>query len=192
MPGDSRTGERVTGAGETATRDLVRTALLAAACAAVGYLLAAVPNVELISAAVFTSGALVGVRRGALVGGVAEAIYAGINPNGVSQPVLYVAQVLGFVALGAAGGALGPLLRRGPLALQTCLAAASGFLLTLAYDVLTNAAVWVTVRENASLVAIEFAGLSFPFPLAHALGNTLGFALVVPAVLRAARSWSGP
>lgn len=182
----------MTGAGQTATRDLVRTALLAAACAAIGYLLAGIPNVELISAAVFTSGALVGVRRGAVVGGVAEAIYAAINPNGISQPVLYAAQVLGFVLVGAAGGALRPLLCRGPVALQTLVAATSGFGLTLVYDVLTNAAVWVTVRENASLVAIELAGLSFPFPLAHALGNTLGFALVAPAVLRAARSWSGP
>jgi hypothetical protein len=182
----------VTGAGATATRDLVRTALLAAACAATGYLLAGIPNVELISAAVFTSGALVGIRHGAVVGGVAEAIYAGLNPNGLSQPVLFAAQVLGFVLLGAAGGVAKPLLRRAPIWLQTLLAAASGFVLTLAYDVLTNAAVWVTVRETASLAAIELAGLSFPFPLAHVLGNTLGFALVVPAVVRAARSWSGP
>ncbi len=191
MPEDARTDEPVMTDGGGTTRELVRTALLSAACAAIGYLLSGVPNVELISASVFTSGALLGVRRGAVAGGVAEAIYAGINPNGVSQPVLYAAQVLGFVWIGAAGGAARPLLRRSPLWAQTALAASSGLLLTLAYDVLTNAAAWLPIRENASLAAIELAGLSFPFPLAHALGNTLGFALVVPAVLRAVRSWGG-
>jgi hypothetical protein len=186
------TGEPLSGDGHATTRELVRTALLAAACAALGYLLAGVPNVELISAGVFTSGALLGVRRGALCGGLAEAIYAGVNPNGISQPVLYAAQVLGFVILGAAGGALRPLMQRRAVLVQTALAAVCGFVLTLVYDLLTNAAVWVTARENASLAAIVVMGLSFPFPLAHPLGNTIGFALMVPAVLRATRAWSGP
>jgi len=34
------------------------------------------------------------------------------------------------------------------------------------------------------------AGLSFPFPLAHALTNSAGFAIVVPAVRRALGRWS--
>ena len=41
------------------TRLLVRTALWIAMCVALGYLMAGVPNIELISAAVFTCGALV-------------------------------------------------------------------------------------------------------------------------------------
>jgi hypothetical protein len=168
-----------------ATLDRVRTALLAALCAVVGYLLAGVPNIELISTAVFTCGVLLGVRRGAVIGLVAEAIYAGLNPNGISPPPLFAAQLAAFTLLGAGGGIVRPLFGRLPLALQAALAAACGFVLTLVYDVLTNLAVWVTARESASLAAIVLGGLSFPFPLAHAAVNTAAFGLIVPAVRRA-------
>jgi hypothetical protein len=171
----------------TPTLDRVRTALLAALCAAVGYLLAGVPNVELISAAVFTCGVLRGVARGALIGLIAETIFAGFNPNGVSPPPLLVAQIAGFALIGAAGGAVRPVLDRLTQAGKALVAAACGLGLTLVYDVLTNFAVWLTVRETASLAAIVLGGLSFPFPLAHAGLNTVGFGLVVPAVLGAVR-----
>lgn len=169
----------------TATHDTVRTALLAALCAVVGYLLAGVPNIELISTSVFTCGVLLGVRRGVVIGVLAEAIYAGLNPNGIAPPPLFVAQLLAFALLGAGGGVVRPVFTRLPFALQAGVAAASGFVLTLVYDVLTNIAVWVTVRESASLAAIVIGGLSFPFPLAHAAVNTVAFGLIVPAVRRA-------
>jgi hypothetical protein len=169
----------------TTTHDTVRTALLAALCAVVGYLLAGVPNIELISTAVFTCGLLLGVRRGAVIGLLGEAIYAGLNPNGISPPPLFVAQVASFALLGAAGGLVRPVFARLPWILQAVVAAACGFVLTLVYDVLTNLAVWVTVRESASLAAIVVGGLSFPFPLAHAAVNTAAFGLIVPAVRRA-------
>jgi hypothetical protein len=176
----------------SATRDLARTALLAGLCAALGYALAGVPNVELLTAAVWTCGLLEGPRRGARIGFVAEALFAGLNPMGITPPPLYAAQVLGMTGVGAAGGAWAPLFRRCGVAAQAGLAAASGFWLTLVWDVLTNLAVWVTVRESASPWALVAGGLSFPFPLAHALGNTLGFALVAPAVWRAVRRRETP
>jgi len=169
------------------TLDLVRTALLAALCAAVGYLLAGIPNVELISTATFVCGALCGVRRGAVIGLLGGGIFAGLNPNGLSPPPLYAAQVTGFVLLGAGGGAMGPILGRAGLGLQAVVAAACGFALTLVYDVLTNVAVWLMAREGASLIAVIVGGLSFPLPLLHVGVNTLAFGLVVPAVLRAVR-----
>jgi len=171
------------------TRTLVHTALLIALCVAVGYAFAAIPNVELISACVFASGVWVGPRRGAVVGALAEAMYSGFNPYGVAPPPLYVAQVLGFALIGAVGGFTAPIFRRQRFGPQVAVAAAAGlgFALTLVYDVLTNLAVWVTVRESSSVMAILAGGLSFPFPLAHPLGNTVGFALLVPVVGRALR-----
>ena len=164
------------------TRELVHIALLVAVCAAVGYAMSGVPNVELISAAIFTSGTLQGVRRGALIGAMAELIYAGFNPYGVSPLPLYAAQVAGMGIIGAAGGAVSPLLARQSRPLQVLLAGTAGLVLTLLYDVLTNSAVYLGARESSSWMAVVVGGLSFPFPLAHAIGNTIGFALVTPAV----------
>lgn len=176
----------------TRTRDLARMALLVALCAALGYLLAGVPNVELVSAAIFACGAIEGPRRGAVIGLVAEGLYAGLNPNGVSPPPLYAAQVASMTAIGATGGCAAPLLRRSPVLLQTLAAAACGLALTLVYDVLTNSAVWLAVRESASWAAVVVGGLSFPFPLAHAVVNTVAFAVLVPAVLGAVGRRSAP
>lgn len=171
----------------TPTLDRVRIALLAALCASIGYLLAGVPNIELISAAIFVCGALRGVRRGAVIGLLGGGIFAGINPNGVSPPPLLVSQVTGFALLGAGGGVMGPMLGRAGIGLQAVLSAACGLGLTLVYDVLTNVAVWLMAREGASLLAVVVGGLSFPFPLAHAGVNTVAFGVVVPSVLRAVR-----
>jgi hypothetical protein len=167
------------------TRDLIRTALLVALCVAVGYLLAGIPNVELLSASVFTSGLLVGARRGALVGLLSEGIYSALNPWGVAPPPLYAAQLLGFACTGAAGGLLRGILPRLALPVQAAVAGLCGFVLTLGYDVLTNSAIWLTVRETTPWAAVLLGGLSFPFPLAHPLGNTVAFAVVAPAVCRA-------
>ncbi len=173
------------------TRDLIRTSLMVALCAAMGYLkvllapLAILPNLELFCAAVFTCGVLSGARRGALVGGLAAAIYFGFNPNGVSPPPLFLTQVLSMTCIGACGGVLRRPARHLPWALQSLLAGASGFLLTLGYDVATNSAGWLLVREGTSYVAYLVAGSSFPFPLAPPLGNSLGFGLLTPAVCRA-------
>jgi hypothetical protein len=168
------------------TRTLVQTALLVALCVAVGYAFAPIPNVEMISACVFASGVWVGSRRGALIGATAEALYSGFNPYGIAPPPLYAAQVLGFALYGGAGGLTATLFdRRRAWPLQVAAAGASGFVMTLVYDLLTNVAVWVSVRETASLAAIVAGGLSFPFPLAHVLVNTAGFAILIPAVRRA-------
>jgi len=164
------------------TRDLVHIALLIALCAALGYLMAFVPNVELISAAVFASGSLQGVRRGAVIGAGAELIYAGFNPYGVSPPPLYAAQVIGMSAVGAGGGGLRRALAACPWPLQAALAGGSGFVLTLLYDVLTNTAIWLGARESSNWMAVVAMGLCFPFPLAHVIANTVSFAVVTPAV----------
>lgn len=174
------------------TRELIQTALLIALCVALGYLMAGVPNVELISAAIFTAGLLVGVRRGALVGAVAEALYAGINPYGVSAPPLLVAQILAMMLIGSVGGALRGIWVHLDWRLQSAVAAVAGFVLTLVFDVLTNSAVYLSLRETTTWAAVVVGGLMFPFPFAHALGNTLAFALVAPSVSAAVARRSVP
>lgn len=172
------------------TRQLIQTALFIALCVTLGYMLAGVPNVEILSASIFTSGVLLGPRRGAVVGGLAELLYAGLNPYGLAPLPLLLAQLVAMAAIGAGGGVFARVVRGRSWTLQVGLAAASGFVLTLFFDVLTNAAGYLTVRESAHFVAYMIAGLSFPFPLAHAMSNTASFAIVVPAVHRAYRHWS--
>ncbi len=172
------------------TRELIRTALLVALCVAVGYLLAPIPNIELLSAAIFTSGVLTGPRRGAVIGCMAETLYSGLNPYGFAPLPLLLAQVLAMTAIGTTGGVLGRPTERLSRAADAILAGVSGLVLTLFYDILTNLAGYVLVRESTPFLAYMIAGLSFPFPLAHAGSNIVSFALVVPSVRRAYRRWS--
>lgn len=167
------------------SKPLIQTALLTALCVAIAYAFAPVPNVELLSAAVFTSGVLLGARRGAAVGAVSEGLYSAFNPYGMAPPPLYAAQLVGFALIGGAGGALARPLRASRLGVQVALCAVAGFVLTLVYDVLTNSAAYLTARESTTWAAMLLGGLSFPFPLAHPGGNAVGFALLVPAVVRA-------
>ena len=92
------------------TRQLIQTALFTALCVSLGYLLAGVPNLEILSASVFTSGVLLGARRGSIVGGMAELLYAGLNPYGLAPFPLLSAQVVGVALIGASGGFVAPLM----------------------------------------------------------------------------------
>jgi hypothetical protein len=166
------------------TRDLVQTALMIAMCVAIGHLMALVPNVELISAAVFCCGFLTGVGRGALIGAAAALLYFGFNVNGVAPPPLLLAQVISFTLIGGGGGGLRRSGAQRSVIALTGLAGLCGFVLTLVYDVLTNTAGFLMVREGVGYLAWLVSGLTFPFPLAHVLLNTLTFALAVPAVAR--------
>jgi len=174
------------------TRELIRTALLVALCVAVGYLLAPIPNLELLSAAIFTSGVITGPRRGAVIGCMAEALYSGLNPYGFAPLPLLVAQVVAMTTIGTMGGLLGRPTERLSRAADAIVAGVCGLILTLFYDILTNLAGYLLVRGSTPFLAYMIAGLSFPFPLAHAGSNIVCFALVVPSVRRAYRRWSRP
>lgn len=171
------------------TLELVQTALLIALCAGIGHLLALVPNVELISAAVFVCGLLTGIRRGLVIGAMSALLYFGFNVNGVAPPPLLAAQGLGLALVGGGGGILRSTgWHRHWLACGVA-SAVAGFVLTLVFDLLTNSAGYLMVREGVGYFAWLVAGLSFPFPLAHVLLNTLSFAVVTPAVYGAVSRW---
>ena len=153
---------------------------MVALCVAIGYLMIAIPNVELLSAAVFTCGVLRGSRRGALVGLLTMMLFATLNPMGLSPPPMFVAQVLGMSVVGAAGGLLVTI--RSPAGLAV-LSAAAGFVLTVFNSILVDTGGWLAFRESASWQAMVLGGLGFPFPLARPLVNIASFGLVVPAVV---------
>lgn len=94
------------------TRSIALMAVFVALAWALGLLFMHIPNVELITFAVFASGCLLGARRGAAVGATAMGLYSGLNPMGMPFPPVFAAQVFATALVGAVGGLTGPLLLR--------------------------------------------------------------------------------
>ncbi len=86
-------------------RRTVRIALFASLAAALGFLLAPVPNIELVTFTLFMGGYALGLRDGAVAGVLAVLLYFGLNPYGSSLafPPLLVAQILAACAIAALG-----------------------------------------------------------------------------------------
>ncbi len=148
-----------------------------------GYLLAGVPNVELMTLIIALCGAVLGPRSGFAAGAAAAVIYSLGSPYGLPVPLMLVAQAVG---LGAAGlwGALGGnrVLRchyKGRRLTSVSWAVATGVWSTLIYDVLTNLAIMGAFELAPALV---LAG-AVPFMLLHLGSNGLIFGSLLPLVL---------
>lgn len=106
-----------------------------------GYLLAGVPGVELMSTNAALAGLALGTGGGAVVGGVAVLVYSLGSPFGPPVPTVLIAQVVGMALAGAAGGLLAPTLRSAPRLVASVLAACAGLLAAVVLDLVTNLAV---------------------------------------------------
>jgi hypothetical protein len=175
---------------ENRATSIVRTALFTALCVAFGFLFAEVPNVELMTVAVFLGGVILGTRRGALVGALSILVFSLFNPYGPPLPPLLVAQVTGFTIVGITGGIL-----RGRLAridgAAVLLSAIAGLVLTLLYDALTTVATAIVTLGSDGFIGglAGFFVVGALFVIVHALSNTVVFCVVVVPVLRAFSSW---
>lgn len=96
-------------------RRTVRIALVAALAAALGFLFAPLPNVELFTFSLFVGGSLLGLAGGAAAALLAVALYYGLNPYGSSLalPLLFAAQLLAGLAIAALGALYARLLPSG-------------------------------------------------------------------------------
>ena len=173
-------------------RRLILTALFTALSVVLGYLLAAVPNVELMTLTVFLAGVFLGARLGALTGALSILFYSLFNPYGPPLLPLAAAQVAGFALTGATGGFLaGWIVAGGTRGLVT--GAAAGCLLTLVYDCLTTAAGGLvalgTDGFGEGIGGIFLAGA--PFIALHVGTNTAIFTLAAFPVVGIVRSWEG-
>ncbi|MBM4118736.1 hypothetical protein FJ251_13580 [bacterium] len=86
-------------------RRTVRIALVAALAAALGFLFAPLPNVELFSFSLFVGGSLLGLTGGGAAALLAVTLYYGLNPYGSSLalPLLFAAQLLAGLAIATLG-----------------------------------------------------------------------------------------
>ncbi|MEM3055514.1 MAG: ECF transporter S component [Candidatus Bathyarchaeia archaeon] len=149
-------------------------AITVALCIGSNYALVSIPNFKAMDFFVFISGFIFGSFVGASVGLLSWAIYGVINPYGFLLPI-WLATMFSETIYGFAGGFLGKnaastnfnanRLRLGVFF------GATGFFLTLAYDLITNV-VWAWV-SNMPLVAVLIIGV--PFALVHELSNTVLF-----------------
>ncbi|MBL7074323.1 hypothetical protein ISS37_03675 [candidate division KSB1 bacterium] len=165
------------------TKNISYIAAFSAAAVAVGFLLAALPNVELVTATVFISGAVGGKSKGAMVGALAESIFSGLNPmgSGLSNPPLFAAQILGMAAVGYVGGWCDGKISRGLSG--RIMGAGIGLFLTLFYQILTNlGSSFLVVGFNLQKILLYLAG-GLAFAQIHILTNTLIFLIVLPAAL---------
>ncbi len=178
------------GEGESRERRVIRAALFTALSVALGFLLAAVPNVELITLSVFLGGVFCGPRVGAVVGALSEALFSLLNPLGPALPPLFAAQIACFALTGLAGGLLAPLLRPAGRA-SVAASALAGFVLTAIYEALTNAATALIAlgprRLPEGIGGVYAAGALFT--AVHVGVNTAVFAAAVVPVVRVARAW---
>jgi hypothetical protein len=133
-----------------------------------------IPNFEVLTLVVFTSGVLLGVRDGALVGAITELIYSLLNPYGVAHPLVTAAQVSGMALSGLSGGiaARAGLAERDVRA-RAWMLGALGAGITLFFDLITNAAGGVVYGQ----MRITLIG-GIPFALWHMGTNVVLFAVI--------------
>lgn len=166
---------------------LILSALFVSLSVVLGYLLAAVPNVELMSLCVFIGGVMTGPGYGALTGALAITVFSLLNPYGLALPPLFISQVAGFTAIGLFGGILRNRIVEGGT-LAKVVSAVSGFLLTLLYDILTTAAMaYIALGPGRFLGGIPgFLGAGLLFVAIHVAINTVLFSQAVVPIVKVA------
>jgi len=166
-----------------ATKELVKMGLFVALALALGFALAHIPNVELITLTIFISGCLLGRGKGVVVGGVAMALFAIFNPLGPTVAPVALAQVVGMGFVGFSGGIIGSRMKAFKSSwVRGTFLAVGGFSLTLFYDILTNLAVALAFGLWERWYAVVIGGITFS--LIHIVSNTLIFALVGGTLFR--------
>jgi hypothetical protein len=147
-----------------------------------GYLLTAIPNVELVTATCFAAGYCLGPAAGAAVGAMAEFLFAGFHPMGSSVGLLLLAQMLGMALVGFAGGRTARLLAAPQSLASRRILFLAGAFVTLVFDLLTNLAFPLQAGFSFSQTLVALAA-GVGFAAIHVGSNCLIFSIVLPKVL---------
>jgi len=169
---------------ESRLKKLILASMLTALAVGIGYLFLSIPNVEMITAAVFIAGYIMGPAFGLLIGVLTEFLFSLFNPYGAPALPLLLAQIIAFGFTGLVGGWFQKLWARKKNGIRISLyAAGCGLLVTLVYDVLTTLSlVFVLADLDYRGMAALFTG-GMIFYLTHAAVNTLIFAVIVPIIM---------
>lgn len=152
----------------------------------VGMVFALIPNVELIMLSTFLAGVALGPKRGVIVALVGEALFSALNPvgSGLGFPILYGFQIFSVSLSGLAGALLSGYLSREQHGLPVSIVlGATGFALTLIYDLLTALSFPLSSgMTEGTIWGTITTGLVF-FTM-HLISNTLIFALFGPGLVK--------
>jgi uncharacterized membrane protein len=165
-------------------------AVFAALAVALGYLLASIPNVELITFTVFVAGVMLGRWRGALVGAVSATIYYGANPYGssIAIPLLYAAQIGSLAITGIVGGLTGPLWRGATAErlrrVLPLLGGGLGLILTAVFQASMIVGLALSMPSLGAVGLGSALASNALFSLLHLAWNTAAFALLLPVLPR--------
>jgi len=122
---------------------------------ALGYLLAAVPNIELVTATIFLAGYIIGKSGGIMVGVLTFGIFSTLNPYGMPPLPLLLTQIFAGGLIGFTGGAIKE--RWEGIVSFTI----SGILLTFFYDLTTNASGYFLFPQKNTFIAYMITGIGF-------------------------------
>jgi len=164
------------------SRQIAYSGIFIALILGIGYALAFIPNVELITAMIFLAGVLMGFRRGIMIGIIGEFLFSALNPmgSGLLFPPLLLTQVLAMTLVSLSGATLRHFVINFKPGLKDILIiGGTGLGLTLIYDVFTSAAFPISAGFTFhETVATIIAGLAFS--TVHLISNVLVFVLLVP------------
>jgi hypothetical protein len=161
---------------------ITRIASFSAIGVVVGLALAAIPNVEGVTAVCFSAGYLLGPLSGLLCGALTEALFAGFHPMGSSMGLTLLAQVAGMSLAGVLGGVAGYVSGSSSGWRHGLIVVSFGFTATLIFDILTNLAFVFMAGFSFSQSVIVFAA-ALPFAGIHLASNLIVFSLIVTPLL---------
>ena len=159
---------------------IAKIGILIALAVGLNLVLLGVPNIELISFIVFSSGYFLGIAEGGVVGFLAMLIYSLFNPYGMPPFPILLAQVIGMSLIGSVGGITvkSGWLSKAKLA-NFFLIGLLGLILTFVYDLLTNLAVAYTVGQ---FLPVLVGGIVFS--LVHIFSNVVIFTVLAPVTYK--------
>jgi uncharacterized membrane protein len=168
------------------TQKLSWSATFIALGVALGFALSRIPNVELVTSIIFLSGFLLGPRKGFMVGLCTECIYSILNPYGAAALPLLAAQMLSMGITGFVGGLLG---RRHPEEKRffAFKCGTAGFFCTLLFDALTTFS-FVPINHFSMKQLAASVAIGTWFYVAHLTSNSAIFAMLVPGLIRTAKT----
>ncbi len=163
-----------------AVRVVVLLGLFAGTAAGAGFLLAGIPNVELMSLVVAVAGVVLGARLGAVCGALAAGIYSLGSPFGIPAVWILVAQMAGLAGLGLLGGLWSSwnALSGSGLGRRVLGSLFLALIGTTWYEAVTTAGVMAGFNLEPAVV---LAG-AVPFYLLHTGSNLVIFAALFPSL----------